>query len=487
MKGSRRRAAPKKTAQPPQLIAAVDLGSNSFHMIVARVLEGRLSTLDQMREMVQLAAGLSARGQLSRTTQRRALACLARFGQRLQHIPPGGVRAVGTDALRHARNAGDFMAAAEARLGHPIEIIGGQEEARLIYAGVTGSMAGAHEPRLVIDIGGGSTECILGRGREPLQLESLGVGCIGLSRKYFPRGGISALAYQEAEMAARLELQGVAAAFGPMRWARCIGASGTVKAAADLMRTLGLGTAGIQRRGLEQLRSLVLTRRRTKQLRALGLRPERAAVLPGGLAILTAAFDAFNLEEMEVAEGALREGVLYDLWGRLRHEDIREHTIASLAGNYRVDAVHAARVEHTALDLLQQVAPRWELAEREARRRLSWSARLHEIGLAIAHHQYHRHGAYILAHGDLPGFSRTDQQWLSSLVGGHRKRITLSQLDPDLELGDALRLLAVLRLAVLLHRSRSSEPLPPIKLRASGNALSLTVPREWLKDHPLTA
>lgn len=467
----------------PEVIAAVDLGSNSFHMIVARPVHGRLLILDQMREMVQLASGLDANHCLDARTQRRALACLRRFGQRLRDMPAGSVRAVGTNTLRQATNAQRFLQRAEPALGHPIEIVGGQEEARLIYLGVASTVAVDAGRRLVIDVGGGSTECIVGRGLEPLEMESLGVGCVGLSRAYFPQGRISRAAFVEAELAAGLEFQAIEQKFRALGWQTAIGASGTVKAAGELARLLG-EKGGITGSGLAAIRERLIHAKSVRRLKNLGLRPERAAVLPGGIAVLMAAFEALGIAHLEVSEGALREGVLYDLLGRMHHDDIRERTITALCEDYRVDQIHARRVEATARGLLAQVAERWGIGA-EGALRLGWASRLHELGLAISHSQYHRHGAYVLRHADLPGFSRSDQEWLAALVGAHRRRFPEGGFDSLPDPQQALRLAILLRLAVLLHRARAPGT-PTVGLTVTDRSITLAWPKRWLSAHPLT-
>ncbi|GAB6040617.1 exopolyphosphatase [Endothiovibrio diazotrophicus] len=471
-------------------VAAVDLGSNSFHMIVAREADGQLHVLDRLKEMVQLGAGLDDRNRLTEEAQNRAIDCLARFGERLRGMAPGSVRAVGTNTLRMARNSGDFLARAEAALGHPIEIIAGREEARLIYLGVSHTVPPAPGRRLVMDIGGGSTEFIIGRDFEPLERESLHMGCVSMSRLFFPDGELTARAFESAELAARLQLRAIEAAYKELGWETAIGASGTILAVDEAIRLNGLSEEGITLPALEALTARMIEAGRPENLGFTGVNPLRAPVFAGGVAVLGAAFRSLEIGRMQVSEGALREGAVYDLLGRIHHEDVRERTIARLSERYHISENQARRVEHTALECLRQVAEPWELDDPQSAHLLGWAARLHELGLAIAHTRYHRHGAYLVENSDLRGFSRTEQRALGVLIYGHRRRLPFSRIEecsPERR-RDILRLCILLRLAVLLHRSRQDEPLPPFTLTANPekNTLRLHFPEEWLAQQPLT-
>ncbi len=470
------------------LIAAADLGSNSFHMIIARTADSHLQIIERMREPVRLAAGLEERGRLSKAAQKRALECLERFGQRLRAMPQGSVRVVGTNTLRRARSAEEFLAAAERALGHPIEVISGQEEARLIYLGVSHSLAPSTKRRLVVDIGGGSTELIIGESFEPLHMESLYMGCVSMSEQYFPKGAITRASLGRAELAARVELEAVENRFREFGWRSAIGASGTILAVAEVVRAARWSEGDITRAALQKLRKALLAAGHVKKLALPGLSPERAPVFPGGVAILVAVFDALGLRHMGTSDGALREGLLYDLVGRIRHEDVRERTVRALSSRYQVDTRQADRVERTALTCLAQTANEWRLTSEEDADMLRWAARLHEIGLAIAHSQYHKHGAYIVANSDLAGFSWREQRLLAALIRGHRRKFPLDEfqeLPPSL-VTKAERLCILLRLAVQLHHSRSDITLPEFKLTASDKGLKLKFPKGWLAEHPLT-
>ena len=469
----------------PSRLAAVDLGSNSFHLLLARPGDSGFQVVDRQREMVRLAAGLGPDGRLSAGAVARALACLERFGQLIRGLPPGAVRAVGTNTLRSARNAGEFLRAAEARLGHPIEIVSGVEEARLIYLGVAHSVADDGRRRLVVDIGGGSTELIVGEGFTPRELESLYMGCVSYSHRFFAGGRISRKRLRQAVLAARTELEPHERRFRAAGWQRVVGASGTIRAVA---RVAG-GQAGlVTRQALERLMEALVEAGSVERLRLPGLGAERRPVFPGGVAILAAVFDALGVEAMTAAEGALREGLLYDLLGRIHHEDVRGATVSGLERRFAIDTVHARRVADTARALHTQVAAAWDLEEPELAVLLEWAARLHELGLYVAHGQYHKHGAYILGHADLPGFSRQEQAALALLVRAHRRKFPVSEFGAwaPLEAGRLRRLACLLRLAVLLHRGRGEE-CPAVELAVDGAAMRLVFPPGWLGDHPLTA
>ncbi len=471
------------------VVAAVDLGSNSFHMVVARPVNGHLHVVDRLREPVRLAAGLNGHNQLDEEAQRRAIACLERLGQRLRDMPPGCVRAVGTNTLRKARNSAGFLEAANAALGHPIEIIAGVEEARLIYLGASHSLPDAPGRRLVMDIGGGSTELIIGEHFDPVHMESLFMGCVSLSQTYFADGAITGKALRRAEIAAGQELQTVEQTYRRIGWSSAVGSSGTIRAVGEVLRAQGWGDGGITLPALRRLREALIDAGHVDKLVGMsGLPPERAPVFPGGVAILIATFEALCIERMQVSEGALREGLLYDLLGRIRHEDVRGRTIGMLSDRYHLDHAQAQRVEQTALACLTQVAQAWRLEGECAGNLLQWAGQLHEIGLTVAYSGYHKHGAYLLEFSDMPGFSRQEQKLLAALVRGHRRKFSAS-LFRDLPEGQReriMRLAVLFRLAVLLHRSRHDTPLPPFALSAEGKALTLAFAEGWLEQHPLT-
>lgn len=477
--------AKKITPPPPEIIAAVDLGSNSFHLVIARITRGKLYILDRLRETTRIAAGLDKNNRLTAQAQRRALDCLKRFGQRIAAIAPGSMRAVGTNTLRRAQNAKSFLQRAQQALGHPIEIIGGREEARLIYLGVAHSLADDAGKRLVVDIGGGSTELIIGERFEPLHMESLQMGCVTSSLSHFPGGVITAASMRRAEIAAQQELQNLTRHYRSIGWTNCIGSSGTINAIQEIIAANRWSRDGITRSGLKKLRKHLLAAGHVNRLQLTGLRSDRAPVLPGGVAILLAVFESLDIEQMHATGGALREGLLYDLLGRIRHKDIRDRSVARLSIQYHVDTDQAKRTEQTALRCLKQL-PQWKLDSYQPM--LGWSARLHEIGLAISHSQYHKHGAYLVEHSDMPGFSRQEQQLLATLILGQRNKFPFAVFtDLQAERARAAkRLCILLRLAALLNRSRSRQPLPKFSITAKGDVVHIKFPRGWLNKHPLT-
>lgn len=471
----------------PTTIAAVDLGSNSFHMIVARVEQDSFRVVDRMRGMVRLAAGLEADNLLSDKAIARALTCLEQFGERVRSLPQGAVRVVGTNTLRKARNAGAFIARAELALGHGIDVISGYEEARLIYLGVSHGLEDEADIRLVVDIGGGSTECILGRRFDPLYMESLHMGCVGYSAQYFPDGVINPATMRAAEIAARLELEPLETSFRRVGWQSEIGASGTIIAIRDVISALGFSQEGITPPALARLKQVMFDAGRVERLNLPGLSDERRPVFPGGVAILAATFDALGLQRMRVSQSALREGLLYDLLGRIHQEDVRERTVVDLVARYQIDREQGERVDATAQMLLNQCPPEWNLAGEDQRRLLRWAAQLHEIGLAISHSQYQKHGDYLLSNLEMPGFARGEQRRLATLVRNHRRKVALpeiNQLPPD-QVPLVLRLCCVLRLAFVLHRRRTDES-PPVDLSVESDTMRLRFPADWLNAHPLT-
>ena len=471
----------------PRELAALDLGSNSFHLIVAQESGGHLQTLDKIREMVRLAEGLDERQRLTTAASHRALECLERFGQRLRHLRRQNVRVVGTNALRKARDPEAFIKSAEQALGHRVEIISGREEARLIYLGVSHALEDNHDRRLVIDIGGGSTELILGRHFQPEVMESLYIGCVAQSQQCFADGAINRRAFKTAINHCLRELEAVRSQYTESAWDVAIGASGTVLAVADVLAGLQNGEAnGIRPAGVADLINRLVEAKRLDQIDLPGLSPERRAVFPGGVAVLAAVIESLNIKFLEVSQGALREGLLQDLLGRVHHQDIRDATVRNLMDRYHVDAAHAKRVRDTALALLAQVAVTWRLQSAEQRLLLAWAADLHEIGMDIAHNQYHKHGGYLLAHMDMPGFSRLDQSQLGTLVRLHRRKVAVEGEALPMAKGAILRLTALLRLAVILHRSRSSDPLPHVAIETEGSQMVVTLFKEWLAKHPLT-
>jgi exopolyphosphatase / guanosine-5'-triphosphate,3'-diphosphate pyrophosphatase len=470
------------------VIAAVDLGSNSFHMVVARYSHGQLVIIDRLREMVRLAAGVGEDGRIDKDVAARALACLQRFGQRLRDMDARNVRVVGTNALRIARRKQAFLERARDALGFPIEIVSGMEEARLIYSGVAHNLPNETGRRLVVDIGGGSTEIIIGERYEPLELESLQMGCVSLSQRFFGDGRLSAKRIERARLAARLELEPIQVAFQRRGWERAVGSSGTIRVISDSIRELDPSANSITSEGLELLLKRLADSGSLRELDLDSVSEDRRPVFPGGTVILAEIITALGIAQMRFVEGALRDGLLYDMVGRMTRSDARERTVASMQRRYHVDLEQAERVEATAVAFLSQLKSAWGLDDPLAELSLRWGARLHEIGLDVAHNGYHRHGAYLLENADMPGFAREEQQLIARLVGSHRRKFTLEKLEDLIPPWDklAIYLIVLLRLAVLLHRGRSGVALPNIELAARGRTLELRFPARWLNEHPLT-
>lgn len=472
----------------PETVAAVDLGSNSFHMIVARVTDGDLQVIDRLKEMVRLGEGLTEDKYLRPEVADRALACLERFGQRLRGMPPSSVRAVGTNTLRQVRSESRFLEQAELALGHQIDVIAGREEARLIYLGVANGLAAGDERRLVVDIGGGSTELIVGEGVTPRLRESLHMGCVSMSRMQFPGGKITAKAMERAELAGALEIRPVRERFRTSGWRTAVGSSGTVKAIAAVVEAQGWSTDGISAKSLDKLRDALTGFGKASAIELKGLSDERKPVFAGGVAVLRSVFTSLRVAHMQVSDEALREGLIYEMMGRIRHEDVRERTVSALCQRFGVEEEHADRVKTTALTLYGQVAQSWELISPSLPSMLGWAARLHEVGLTIGHSQYQKHGAYLLRNADLSGFTRQEQSVLAALVLGHRRKFPVQEfLALPKPVRDSTRYLCVvLRLSVLLHRGRSPTAKPHPVVSPEGGLVRIRFPDDWLERHPQT-
>lgn len=464
-------------------LAAIDLGSNSFHLQVARVDGEQLFYLDSHKESVRLAGGLTADKLLDQAAQDRALACLSRFGERLKGMPAGAVRAVGTSALRQAKNAAGFIERAREALGFDIDIVAGREEARLIYLGVSHSLPHTAEPRLVVDIGGGSTECIIGTGYEARDRESLRMGCVVFSNRFFPDGGLDKAAMKAAVTAARVEVQAVAHEFRRGLWQEAVGSSGTAKAMGEILFQNGLSDGHITADGLKWLREQIARAGSIQRLELAGLKADRKPVVAGGVAIMSGLFKELEIQEMGVAQGAMREGILWDLLGRVHDHDIRDVTVRQFMRRYHVDGKQARRVERLAVRLLMQMTDSAPDDSSETVHRLIWAARLHEIGISIAHSGFHKHGAYILENADMPGFSRREQGRLAALVRAGRgglDKLGLAADYPDWPL------ILCLRLALLFNLSRMDGPQPDARLACQGQACALQLPAGWGEGNPLT-
>ena len=478
-----------KTAdlQAGDVLAAVDLGSNSFHMVIARYEGERLHIIDKLRESIRLGAGLDEQHNITPAAQERAISCLQRFGQRLGDCSASKVRVVGTNTLRRAKNSQNFIQKAQAALGHEIEIISGVEEARLIYSGVSHFSPHYAGKRVVMDIGGGSTEVIYGENEAPKLMESISVGCVYLSQLYFSDGVLNARRMQKAITHAEREFGPIYLKYTQHSWEHVIGSSGTARAAISLVQDLGWSVNGMTSDALHKLKDALIDFKHVDNITLPGLSPDRSAILPAGVAILVAFFKMFKVDIMRYADGALREGLLYDQWERLQNRDIRYLTISALKKQYSVDLEQVSRVRKTSLALLEQVADDWDLTGGRFQRLLHWSSELYELGLSLSHSQYHKHSNYIVANADMAGFSRSGQAILAHLVGHHRRRIPAIEDFPiGLDQQKQFHALVIFRISCLLHRSRLDQELPNIVARVSENKMTLDIPKAWLEQHALT-
>lgn len=470
------------------LIAAIDLGSNSFHIVLAKTDQQNIHIVKRIGVKVQLAAGIDEQLRLQDDAMQRGFDCLERFAQLIDELPQGAVRIVGTSSLRIAQNRQAFIQRAEDILRHPIDIISGREEARLIYLGVTHFLPDTPNKRLVIDIGGGSTEFIIGQGFESQLRGSLPIGCVSLTQRFFSNGKVTPAGYVQAYTAARLELMELEHSLRRLGWQDTLGASGTICSIGKALAAAGLSQGDINRQGLSWLKQQVLDIVDINKINIPGVKAQRRSILPAGLAIMEAVFDALSINQMTPCASALREGVLYDLQARHQHQDVREDSIQALALRSCVDTDYAQKVEQQSLHTLKQVADTWQLNEEWHSNLLSWAARAHQVGLAIAHYHYHKHGAYLVEHSDLPGFSRQEQHMLALLVRSHRRNIPLERFKqlPE-EIGQQLlHLCIVLRISILLQHIRDSQALPELLLTAQSNRLYIGFPEDWLANNPLT-
>jgi exopolyphosphatase/guanosine-5'-triphosphate,3'-diphosphate pyrophosphatase len=477
------------TQKSPEMVAAVDLGSNSFHMIVCSFKDGKLQIIDRLKEMVCLASGLDKTHNLAIKTQTRALACLERFGQRVRNFPANRVRIVGTNTLRIAKNSQQFLLKAEVALGHPIHIISGIEEARLIYQGVAHSLSSHAKLRLVMDIGGSSTEYIIGHDDVPNNKESLNMGCVTVSHKFFNNGKLSKKAFMQAMLFVQQQLEPYQNRFIYSQWDEAIGASGSLKAISKVLAAKEWSNNGITAQGLEKLVDHINHCKHVEELKLPELSEERLPVFIGGVVIIYATFKKLGIQQMTVADGALREGLIDDLLGRIYNHDTRSKTVETLAHHYHIDSKHALNIKQSVHYMLQQLDLSQTQDDRKtAAQFLTWAAELHEIGHDLAHNAYHKHSAYIIQHADLAGFSRQDQILLATIVRLHRKKFSNSLFKelPKPWKAYAPRLTIILRLAVILHRNRHALALPNFQITISKKHIKLIFPKKWLAQSPLT-
>ncbi|MGL4355861.1 MAG: exopolyphosphatase [Aeromonas popoffii] len=468
------------------LYAAVDLGSNSFHMVIAHLSEGRFRIVDRIKERVRLAEGMDEQKRMSPEAMARGLTCLSLFAERLTNIKPDQIRIAGTYTLRRASNAREFVSEAAKVLNHPIEIISGQEEARLIYQGV------AHTQHiegqvLVVDIGGGSTELIIGEGFDHKVLTSRKMGCISLTQRFFANGKLSEKAFHGAVLETQHQLAPIINQYRKLGWQSCLGSSGSIRAVRDVLQGEGWTDGAITLAGLERLKQEMLDHKRVDQLKLAGLTEERKGVFAAAVAILLGLFTSLPIERMEYSDGALREGLLYEFEERLQHHDIRERTALALSTHYHIDKRQANRVEQSVLALFDALSGPWQMPEEPYRAILGWAARLHEIGLVINYSGIQRHSAYILQNTDLPGFTQDDQALLAALVRFQRKGLKLSELPPlpNHDTQTVLRCIRILRLAVAAHHRRQDNLLPKWNVQAAEDQLVVTLPIDWCDENRL--
>ena len=477
-------AAPAVESRWPGQLAAIDLGSNSFRLEIAQLHGGQYRRTDYLKETVRLGSGLDARGHLSDEAAARGLDCLGRFARRLEGFAPGQVRAVATQTLREAKNRDAFLLRAQGVLGRSIEIISGREEARLIFAGVA-RLQPSTVPRLVVDIGGRSTEMILGRGTRPRHAESFQVGSVSLSMKYFTDGRFTESAFRNAQIAAGAELEEALVPFAPEHWREALGSSGTVGAVSQLLAASGISDGRVTPEGLRWLMKRCLEAGSADRLALPGLKEDRRAVIAGGLAILYTLATHFGIAELRPARGALRQGVIFDLAARRDAErdadggDVRDDTVRELQRRFEIDVAQARRVGAVADSLLAGAAP---AGDDEGRRELAWAADLHEAGMMISHHDHHRHSGYLLAHVDAAGFSQSQLRRIGDLALGQRGG--LRKMEAALQdAGFALRLLC-LRLAVIVCHARDDVDPDAIALRSEGRAATIALSAAWAEQHP---
>ncbi len=462
------------------MYAAVDLGSNSFRLHIGRHEGDAIRVLKSMREPIRLAAGLDAHGNLTEAAMQSALACLHNFQSVLSGYRLDAVRVVATSTLRVARNSAAFLPAAEQAIGHPIEIISGEEEGRLIYMGVANSLGAPGERRLVIDIGGGSTELILGRGPEIERVESFSVGTVKQSLSFFVGGRIDAACYEAAILSARSHFEDAAPFYEMRQWDVAYGSSGTARAIAEIIARNKLGDERLSASGLEALKERFIGFGQVAAIDMPGLRPDRAGTIIGGLAILIALVRELDIDAVLPIEAGLRMGVMWDLYLRSMQRDRREQSVAALARKFNVDEERAARVAQQAAALYVQLKPAAETCVRP----LQWSAMLHEIGLALSQTGYHKHTAYMVENADLPGFTTREQKLMGKLVlaqKGNLRKVAEALADADFA-----KAVLALRMAVLLMHARMEASGADLKLRMK-NKIELEIRREWVASHPTLA
>lgn len=480
-------ARPQSGLKEGDLLAAVDLGSNSFHMVVARHMLGQLRIIDRIKEHVRMADGLDADRNLHADAQKRALDCLALFGQRLANVSQANVRVIATNTVRNMKNPEAFMSKAEAALGHRIEVVAGREEARLIYLGVAHDKPPKKSNRLVIDIGGGSTEFVIGKGFEIIERESLQIGCIANIKRFFPDKQVTVKRWLKAKTQISVDMQPFLQSFKSQGWKEAYGSSGTIIALSQVAKAKGLSDGTLTLKVLQQLRKELIGFGRFSAIRWPQISLSRKHSIAGGLLSLEAAFEVLKIDKLHTSDYALREGALFDMLGRTQSLDSRIASVSALQERYSIDLPQAERVERYALGLFDQVRKYWQLTavDRDA---LAWACKLHEIGLCISHSHHHHHGYYLIEHSDIAGFSKTEQSFIAILIRNQRRSINFKSLMtlPEMRAVSALRCALLLRLAVLFYRSHAAGKIPKLKITVDKARLSLIFSKKWLVKHPLT-
>jgi exopolyphosphatase/guanosine-5'-triphosphate,3'-diphosphate pyrophosphatase len=456
-------------------------------MVVARYVLGQLRIIDRIKEQVMLADGLDANKNLHPKSAKRALDCLALFGQRLAYVKPVNARVVATNTIRTMVNPDAFLLKAETAIGHRIEVIAGREEARLIYLGVAHDKPPDRGKRLVIDIGGGSTEFVLGRGFDIMERESLQIGCIANIHRFFPDGKWSMQQWQNAKNQIAVDMQPFVRNYRNQGWKEAYGASGTIKALSDIAKNRAISDGTLTLKTLQLLREELIEFGTMQNIRWPQISVSRRHSIAGGLLTLETAFEELDIECMQTSDYALREGALFDILGRNKDHDPRLDSVKALQKRYSIDTEQAERVEGYALALFDQARKFWDL-DAVDRETLSWTCKLHEIGLTVAHSHHHHHGSYLIEHSDISGFSKTEQQRIAILIRNQRRSIHFKSL---LTLNESraiqgLRCILLLRISILLYRSHSAEKIPKFILSVSRSKLQLEIPRKWLAKHPLT-
>lgn len=465
--------------------AAIDLGSNSFHLLVATFKSGQIYPIDSVKYMVRMAAGLDAHKNISEEYLDRAYEALSSMSERIQNIPDNHIRIVGTNTLRVAKNSAVFIRKAEKILNHEIEIISGREEARMLYLGVAQSTRGNPSRKFVMDIGGGSTELIIGDGMKPIKRESLYMGCVSYTQKYFKEGIINEHNWKKAVIHALQELNPYIQEYKKQGWEHAVGASGTMRATASILEANAWAPTGITLQGLEQLKATCLTLGHIKKLNQLsGLSEQRRPVFMGGLAIVYALMKAFSLEQMDVSIGALREGLIYEMSDGPKTISVTKRSIRKLCEQFTVDRVQAESVQRYSEDIIEKSGVK---IKKRLLHLLNGAIKLHELGLSIAHSHYHKIGAYVVQHADMPGFSNQQKLVMATLIRLHRRKISKNVLAnlTERQYEVVVQLLVIMRLSVVFARNRYFEPVPIESLKWQKKTVSIEIDKEWLIDHPL--